>query len=108
MKWHDESNTLDRVAISTLSNKTPLIADCCDKPDVHLHAHKGWGRHPDRASAWIWCSHCGLYAHLDGIPIHTDWKNNPNVDFSKVCAVPIYLETVKDKVDAHLRMFLKN
>ena len=107
MLWHDESDILDSAAINVLSSKAPLIASCCALPEVHLHAHRGWGNRTDRCSAWIWCSHCGLYSHLDGIPIHPDWKNNPEVDFYKVCAVPKYLETVKDSVDKHLNNFMK-
>lgn len=108
MIWHDELDILDDAAINTLSSKVPPIVKCCDAPQVHIHAHRGWGKHPDMGSAWIWCSHCGLFSHLDGIHIHQDWENNPDVDFARVCAVPKYLETVKGSVDRHLKKFLNN
>lgn len=106
MVWHDELDILDDVAVSALSTKTPPIVNCCSEPEVHIHAHRGWGKHTDRGSAWIWCSHCGLFSHLDGIHIHQDWENNSEVDFSKVTAVPKYLEAVKKSVDKHFKEFI--
>ncbi|MBR6027967.1 MAG: hypothetical protein IKP40_02680 [Clostridia bacterium] len=108
MEWSDKNGSLlDSIAVAVLRDKELLSAACCDKPEIHIHAHSiGFWKERGRGSAWIWCSHCGTFSHLDGIPISSDWENNPDVDFSQVCAVPVYLETVKDAVDQHLKEFL--
>ena len=110
MNWSDRNgDVLDEVAVTALSEKKLLPAKCCHDPEVHIHAHSDdfWKKR-GRGSAWIWCSKCGTFSHLDGVPLSPDWANNSNVDFSQVCAVPEYLETVKDAVDKHLEDFLKN
>ena len=107
MNWHDDSGVLDQVAIVALSNKELLPSACCNHPKIHIHAHSaGRWKEKGRGSAWIWCSHCGTFSHLDGIQISSDWENNPDVDSDQVSAVPIYLETVKDAVDKHMKAFL--
>lgn len=107
MNWSDESNILDEVAISAVSSKKLLQAKCCDHPEVHIHAHtSGLAEKRGRGSVWVWCSKCGKFSHLDGVPFPKDWKNNPEVDFSKVTAVPVYLETVKQQVDRHMMEFV--
>lgn len=39
--------------------------------------------------------------------MHEDWKNNDGVDLGRLTAVPVYLETVKDAVDLHLKRFIE-
>ena len=109
MLWHDEYELLSNVAIVALSSKEMPNATCCNNPEIHIHAHSiGFWKQRGRGSAWIWCSNCGAYAHLDGVPIDKSWRNNSSVDFEQVTAVPKYLETVKGSVDKHLIEFLES
>ena len=107
MLWKDDNTNLSAVAFKTVTEKQLTEAKCCDAPEIHIHAHRPFADE-NKGSAWIWCSHCGRFSHLDRIIIHADWHNNKNVDIHLVCAVPEYLETVKAAVDKHLQEFLKS
>lgn len=107
MFWKDDSTNLSTVAYKAVAEKQITEAKCCDSPEIHIHAHKPLSDE-NKGSAWIWCSHCGCFSHLDRILIHADWPNNKNVDIHRVCAEPKYLESVKDVVDKHLQKFLKS
>ena len=102
--WKDDSSNLDIVAANALLNGKFIPPECCESPEIHIYGHK---YRKNSGSAWIWCSHCGAFSHLDGIPISDSWVNSEKIDFSKLTAIPIYLEKMKNIVDAHLKHYAK-
>ena len=101
--WKGDISNLDHVAIEALKNRILIKPMCCENARVHIYGHK---RNTGFSSAWVWCSSCGAYSHLDGIPINETWENDSNVDMSQVTAVPIYLESIADAIDEHFDRFM--
>ena len=109
MDWRDDRSNLDHVCVETLLHKRKVTPRCCDAPSVHLYAHRfddcraadHWN-----GSAWIWCSTCGAFSHLDGLMLPDDWKNHTEIGLSELTAVPRYLEEIKGTVDLHLQRYL--
>ena len=100
MKWKDDmSNELDKIFIARINNQSIETNSCCNKPELHIYAHK-WD---DKfSSGWIWCSQCKKYSHLDGIKLPNNWNNCELIDVDKLCAVPIYLEQNKNIIDVFM------
>ena len=95
-KWTD-GLTMGSVLTAYYSGNE-VVSDCCDSPQVHFYVHK-FNPASSHGSAWAWCSNCKKYVHLDGFT--ADIKNCNNVNPSKLCAVPEYLESIKSYIDEH-------
>ena len=107
MIWHEDESNLDQVAYSTLNGKKRMAPKCCSSPSVHVYAQMGLRRGSSLSSAWVWCSRCGAYSHLDGLTVDADWENCEKIDSSRLCAVPKYLDSMRSVIDAHLEHFIR-
>lgn len=103
MQWHDDKTNLAEVAYAALCNHKTVAAKCCDASSIHVYGHKYSER---RGSAWVWCSKCGAFAHIDGIPIDSNWKNSAKVEFSKLTGIPFYLRSIQEDVDQHFEKYM--
>lgn len=97
--WKDDNSNLADV-LYKLKIGTTLEASCCDNPDVHFYVHRFNADSP-RGSAWVWCSNCNKYVHLDGFLLDADIPNCEKIDPLKLCAIPDYLEENKSFIDYH-------
>lgn len=102
--WKDDVSNLDRYGIDAIQNGVIGIPACCENPVVHVYGHK---HRANRGSVWVWCSNCGAFAHVDGVDLSEWWENSNGIDFEKLTAVPVYLESKKNVVDAHYSEFQK-
>lgn len=102
-EWKDDKSNLDDV-IFGLNNGEYVEAECCSAPEIHTYFHR-FNPSADRASAWIWCSNCKSYVHLDGFLVKRNIANCLDIDPSLLCAVPEYLDEMKSVIDKHNKQF---
>lgn len=99
INWRDDNGNLTDVLYGFYSG-TSVAPNCCGNPDVHFYVHR-FRLSSERGSAWVWCSNCKKYVHLDGFSVAANINNCADVDSSKLCAVPDYLEQMKSIIDLH-------
>lgn len=102
MEWKDDATNLDTVAIRAMMMGAKTEPKCCSKSNVHIYCHRYTDK---RGSVWAWCSNCGSFTHLDGLPINKAWVNCDDIDYHKLTAVPKYLDSVAGIVDTHFEEY---
>ena len=107
MKWTNDKSNLYDVAVKQLGAKERVLPKCCAHPEVHIYAWRHDKKGGRRNSAWVWCSNCGAYAHIDGILLHDDWEDSLEIDNSQLTAIPDYQESKKTVIDKHMARFMK-
>lgn len=79
--------------------RSPMVCPVCEKREAHVYMHI----HNDKTrmgGLWIWCSDCRSFLH-GSVCVPGYWKNCPVIQPEKLTALPEYLETLKDNIDAH-------
>ena len=104
MKWRNKNTNYAQVAYEAMQKGRRIQAKCCDNPQAHIYLHK---YEDGDCAAWVWCSACGSFAHYDGVIGDIVWENCDGVDYEQLAAIPDYLESVKEMVDAHTNRYLR-
>ena len=99
--WKDDNDDILRV-YTQLGTNTKFPAQCpvCRKKGAHLYMHIHDSK-MKRGGLWIWCSECYTFSH-SSIYVPNYWRNLPEVEVNKLCAIPEYLEEIKDFIDNHV------
>lgn len=79
------------------SREFPAICPNCHKKEAHTYIQA----YSQRGAFWAWCSHCNVFEHA-AIIAPSYWKNDTFIDANRLCALPDYLETQKEKIDIYL------
>ncbi len=86
--------------------KFPTICPVCKKNNAHIYMHV-YNDKTRRGGLWIWCSECYEYSH-GSIYVPEYWKNCPLVEVEKLCAVPTYLDEIREIIDKHVSTIMNN
>ena len=105
--WHPDNSRLDLLAFNALNGKPMGNPNCCKMAEIHIYADVGHWRRKNLASAWIWCSHCGAFDHLDGLLVSEKWVNCPEIELEDLTTPPKKLEEKKMIIDKHYSEYLK-
>ncbi len=105
--WHNgtagEIKLLDTVITEVMAGTDPRMPRPCptcrsDWPSLHMffrmHEPSGIG------GLWVWCSNCGIHEH-ERVRVPQWWRNLEGIELKHLYAVPDYLETFADAIDAH-------
>ena len=98
--WIDDNDKIiDILKEEIIKSKEyfPVICPVCKRKQGHLYAHR-YKEGEDRGGEWVWCSACHSYAHFSA-RLPKWWKNLELIEFSKLAAVPDYLEENKTCID---------
>lgn len=86
--------------------KFPAICPVCKKNDAHIYMNLH-DEKTRRGGLWTWCSECKTFSHGSHyVPGY--WENCPSVEEGKLCAIPDYLDEMKEIIDAHVNDIIKN
>lgn len=104
--WNDGSDKIDEVFDNLVRiPQFPTRCPVCDKNEMHIymqvHSYKN-----RRGGLWIWCSHCGIFSH-SSLRVPEYWENCDCIEMEKLCAVPEYLDRIKDALDRHANAMIK-
>lgn len=105
--WRDGDYYLMDELYSNLKKriKFPAICPVCKKNDAHIYMHFYDERR--RGGLWTWCSECETFSH-GSLRVPEYWENCPFVEAGKLCAIPDYLDEMKEIIDAHVNDIIKN
>lgn len=105
--WNGYSNNDANIIYAQLELKSefPVRCPACKGESAHLymHVHNVKTR---RGGLWIWCSECHAFAH-GSVYVPNDWGNCPEVEADKLCAIPEYLEEIKEVIDKHVNELMR-
>lgn len=104
--WKDDNDKIEELCedIKKIKN-LPEVCPMCKKRGVHIYMHV-YNRKTRRGGVWGWCSECHTFFH--GSTFVPDyWENCTDVEVEKLCAIPAYLEELKEKIDEHVNAIIK-
>lgn len=100
--WKDDNDDILRIYTQLgLKPKFPAQCPVCNKRNsahLYMDVHNLKTR---RGGLWVWCSECHAFSH-SSIWVPNYWTNLPEVEDDKLCAIPEYLEEIKDLIDNHI------
>ena len=105
--WKDDKDEIDNLYVNLKKiKKFPTRCPVCGKNSAHLYMniHNFETR---RGGLWVWCSECYTFSH-SSIYVPEYWENSLSVELEKLCAVPEYLNEIKDEIDNHANMIINN
>lgn len=103
--WKDNNNKIEEVFDSLNKiKKIPTVCPICKKEAAHIYMHV-YDQRTRRGGLWIWCSECYTFFH-GSIYVPEYWKNCPAVELEKLCAIPDYLNDIREAIDAHVENIL--
>lgn len=98
--WKDGNDKiLDLFSEFDKINEFPAKCPVCGKKSAHLFIDI-YNFKTKRSGLWVWCSECYIYSHCS-IYAPEYWRNCSLVDCEKLCAIPDYLNDIKEIVDEH-------
>lgn len=102
--WKDHNDSVISLVFKRIehSEYAPYTCPECGQRSLHIYMqlHNADTR---RGGLWIWCSDCRRFCHCSHyIPL--EWENASCIEPEKLCAVPDYLDKLKDEIDGHLNM----
>ena len=102
--WRDDDKLIDIYRELKDIKTFPVRCPICEKKRIHLYmdVHNLKTR---RGGLWIWCSKCYSFLHST-IYVPQYWKNCPDVDAMKLCAIPDYLNDIREVVDMHINTLI--
>ena len=103
--WRDGNDKIDEVfAGIDKIEKFPTKCPVCGQKGGHIcmQIHNEASR---RGGLWIWCSACGSFSHC-AVCVPEYWENCSVVEVEKLCAIPEYLDGIKDALDQHANAML--
>lgn len=105
--WKDDNGKIEELYKEIKKIKIfPTICPVCKKKDAHIYIHVYNGK-TRRGGVWVWCSDCHTFFH--GSTVVPDyWDNCTRVEVEKLCAIPNYLDELKEIIDAHVNTMLVN
>lgn len=104
--WKDDNDDIDRIYTQLrLKPKFPAQCPVCKRISAHLYMdlHDFKTR---RGGLWVWCSECYTFSH-SSIRVPNYWRNCPEVEVDKLCAIPEYLEEIKESIDKHINEIMR-
>ena len=105
--WSDENDNIEKIYEDFYDIKNfPAECPVCGRKAAHLYAHI-YDAKTRKGGLWVWCSDCKSFSH-GSIKVPDFWKNCPIIELEKLCAVPIYLEEMKESIDAYVNMIKEN
>ncbi len=104
--WKDDNDKIEELYNNVKKIKNfPAICPICKKEGAHIYMHV-YDCKTRRGGVWGWCSECHTFFH--GSTFVPDyWKNCTDVEAEKLCAEPVYLEELKEKIDKHVNAIIK-
>lgn len=105
--WKDDNDEILKLYVDLKKiKKFPTECPVCGKNSAHLYMdiHNSKTR---RGGLWVWCSECYTFSH-SSIYVPEYWENCPLVEDKKLCAVPNYLNEIKEIIDAHVDIIINN
>ena len=105
--WKDDNDKIEELYLNLKGiKKFPAICPICKKNDAHLYLHV-YDNKTRRGGLWIWCSECYAFSHSSTyVPEH--WENCPLVEEEKLCAMPVYLDEIREIIDTHVNVIINN
>ena len=105
--WKDDNDKIEELYLNLKSViKFPAICPICKKNNAHIYMHV-FDEKTRRGGLWIWCSECYAFSHAS-IYVPEYWKNCPLVEAEKLCAIPAYLDEIREIIDAHVDDIMNN
>lgn len=103
--WRDGNHKIEELYNNLQGiKKFPTICPICKKDAAHIYMHI-YEERTRRGGLWIWCSECHTFSH-GSIYVPEYWRNCPLVEKERLCAVPDYLNELKEVLDAHMENIL--
>ena len=101
--WKDGNDQIEELYVNIKKiEKFPAKCPVCNKNDAHIYMHV-YNDKTRRGGLWIWCSECYTFSH-SSIYVPEYWKNCPLVEEEELCAIPAYLNEIREIVDAHVNV----
>ncbi|MCM1258052.1 MAG: hypothetical protein NC307_09395 [Roseburia sp.] len=98
--WKDDNDKIEELYVKKNKDKFPAICPVCKKNAAHMYMHV-YNNATRRGGLWVWCSECKIFSHSSAyVPEY--WENCSLVEMEKLCAIPDYLDEIKDIIDAHV------
>lgn len=98
--WRDDNDKIEELFSNFLNiERFPAICPICKGDAAHIYMHI-YDAQTKRGGMWVWCSNCHAFSHST-IYVPDYWKNCSSVEMDRLCAVPIYLENMRDTIDKH-------
>lgn len=105
--WKDENDKIEELYFKLKEiKKFPTICPVCKINDAHIYMHI-YDDKTKRGGLWVWCSKCYSFSH-SSIYVPEYWINCPLVENEKLCAMPTYLDEIKDVIDSYVGTVIKN
>ena len=107
--WKDDNDKIEELYFKLKKiKKFPAMCPICKKNDAHIYMHI-YDDKTRRGGLWIWCSECYTFSH-SSIYVPNYWRNYPLVELEKekLSAIPIYLNEIKEVIDAHVDVIINN
>lgn len=103
--WKDDNDKIEELYLKKIK-KFPTICPVCKKNNAHIYIHV-YDDKTRRGGLWIWCSECYTFSH-GSIYVPKYWENCPLVEFEKLCAIPSYLNEMREIIDTHVNAIMNN
>ena len=103
--WKDDNDKIEELYLKKIK-KFPTICPVCKKNNAHIYMHV-YDDKTRRGGLWIWCSECYTFSH-GSIYVPKYWENCPLVEFEKLCAIPSYLNEMREIIDTHVNAIKNN
>ena len=99
--WKDNNDDILRIYTQLEKNiEFPVQCPICKKNGAHIYMHVHNFK-TKRGGLWVWCSDCFSFSH-SSIYVPNYWINCPQIEVDNLCAVPKYLEEMKETIDRHV------
>lgn len=105
--WKDDNDKIEELYLKLKKiKKFPAICPVCKKNDAHIYMHV-YDDKTRRGGLWIWCSECYTFSH-SSIYVPEYWKNCALVEDEKLCAIPTYLDEIRNIIDTHVDVIINS
>lgn len=103
--WKDDNDKIEDLYVNIEKmKKFPAICPVCNKSNAHIYMQI-YDNRTRRGGLWVWCSECYTFSH-GSIYVPEYWENCSLIENEKLCAIPDYLNEIKDAIDNHVNVIL--